>query len=196
MGNTLTTNLDIAHLFEEKIDKNKEKLTQFNVSLELECYDDPVCVRCTEINELRVESNDTNAIYWKPKTHMRDFEVLFDDKNEKITISRGAGIGVIIHEPSGTYLKLMYQYIDSDNGEENFDIVPAEFHTQWERSSYFKQRMNQDLGIGYDILFIAYNGEVIYLNEQKDERDYEETPIFIKGLESHANFKLPAKNKE
>ena len=107
---------------------------------------------------------------------MRDFEVIFDNKKE-IQIARNQGIGIIICNLNGKYIKLY-----NKNGK----IDVAE-NSKWEHSSFAKQKLRGDLGMGYDLFYIKTNGEIQRFCEDHDKT---ETTIILPHLNHLANYKV------
>jgi hypothetical protein len=108
---------------------------------------------------------------------MRDFEVIFDNEKE-IQIARNQGIGIIICNLNGRYIKLY-----NNNGK----IDVAE-NSKWEHSSFAKQKLHGDLGLGYDLFYIKTNGETQRFCEEHDKRDEKETTIILPHLIHLANY--------
>ena len=114
---------------------------------------------------------------WKPKSHLRDFEVLNAFSENEIKIGRSKGVGVLIIEPFEMYVKL---YRDKNS---NHGIVPVIY--KWNHSVNSKKVLNCDLDIGYDVLLVDSDFEHYHLCEERDERDKQETMILFKDFEQY-----------
>lgn len=111
-------------------------------------------------------------------SHMRDFEVVEDGPK----IARGQGIGVIIDFTRNLYIKL---WKDKSN-EAKYDLMFTRWSTENKREA--QNILSQDLGLGYDVFIIDYNGAQYQLCEQKDERDSKPTSIIFPHLKKYANY--------
>lgn len=119
---------------------------------------------------------------WRPKSHMRDFEIISPFNGDEISIARGQGIGIIVDEQAGIYCKLIYKR--NKNGLEPVNYVS--FNTQ-SRETWLSM-ISADLGLGYDCIHIKPDGQVEYICEPRDERDEKETLIIFPHLKQLAKY--------
>lgn len=116
---------------------------------------------------------------WTPNSHMRDFEVI-NPYHDEIKIARGQGIGVIIIEPLGAYVKLMYDR-NAVNG-----VTPATY-SKWDHSDQAKRILSDDLSLGYDVMLMKHK-KVYEMCEKMDERDEAETTILFEEFKKYSNY--------
>jgi hypothetical protein len=126
------------------------------------------------------DTENATEIMWTPKSHMRDFEVMSPFSEDEVKIARGQGICVIILEPLGTYIKLIY------DKKQQSGVSPAAF-TVWNHSPEAQNLLHADLSLGYDVMYI-HGQHIDYLCEMRDQRDYKDTMIIFNDLEKYAQY--------
>lgn len=179
MGNTNTTNLHIDHLFETDIVPDPTPIEVIvNNTIKVTCNAKGIIMELFDsVNDIK--ASNIRRYYWNPKSHMRDFEVMDAFTPYEKKIARGQGIGSIIVEELFLYIKL-YKDKASPRGIE--PIVGL-----WNHSAEAEKILNQDLGLGYDVLFIS-KGQAQNLCEKLDERDEKETVIILPECQELAQY--------
>jgi len=198
MGNTVTTNLDINYLFVDPLPPEKTNHTfTFQVRTPHPSRDDVVTFGIVAIpdengkstgrlfrslddaewNKIRARKDD-NVTHFDHafNSHLRDFEVLHPFTPNEIRVARWAGIGVIILECARLQINMFFE------GTQESPQVQLEFFT-WNHSDEAKGALSADLGLGYDVMFIANDSDIHSLCESVDERDTGPTAIFAPGLD-------------
>ena len=193
MGNQGST-LNIDDFFDEDIVLNASPVTiQLNLEPGAKTLNDDilnVVYLSVEPASLRISKTPPTgqgeyiSHVWTPKSHMRDFEVIENSPlgKENLMIARGQGIGVVIIESLGAYIKLMYD-ITNETG-----VTRAVFGP-WAHSLEPKSLLSKDLAMGYNILLIDSNNKVNNLTEPITEEDEKETMILIPELQNLAQYK-------
>jgi len=183
MGNRSTIPID--RFFETPIKINKEKSVCVHVILENAATGlgghkiDNFIVEYKNGNLSFKDSIDSNPDYiWSPDSHMRDFEVFSKD----VILARGQGIGVIILENVGAYIKIIYDRMVL--------CGVRSLYTMWNHSSTAKDILHNDLSMGYDVFFVNSEGIVYNLCEKRDDRDEKETRILLPEFEKYAWYEL------
>lgn len=128
-------------------------------------------------------------IIFCPETHMRDFEVLIDKNGKEDKIARGQGIGVIVIPClNNTYCKLMYE------SEDDSKVVVVEFASGTHEE--LQNKLSEDLGLGYSVLFVYSDKSCKQLTEEKNEQDSKETVILFDHLKKMKSFSLKKSKTE
>ncbi len=194
MGNTTsTTNLNIDYLFEKNIcPLDSETHLIINVilpwkgmykgkqtkTLTIDAYKGGISVINNDGSELDTSLMTRHKnIEWKPKSHLRDFEVHYPFTKEEIRIPRWGGIGCIMIDA----LKLCITiYATGSQNKPQYEFIV----NKWNLSFQCKTNLNKDLSLGYDVLYIRGSDfEVIHLCEDYDDRDKKRTKIFAPGID-------------
>lgn len=111
MGNNISLSLTLALEKELNYDKEIDEEEMIpGARIEIECFQKPfnrwmtwsfskTGCKVNKIYELK-DGEDEPINGWKPKTHMRDFEVIDSFTPQEKKIARGQGYGVIVFFPS------------------------------------------------------------------------------------------------
>jgi hypothetical protein len=174
MGNQ-NTNLDIDEYFVQP--------TDFRLN------NSPVMVYVTDGNEYYLlhygfgasvainkipEDKRTRASTIEFKSHLRDFEAIDAFTSDEIKIGRKEGFGVLVDFCRNKYIKFYKK------GDDLKIIVTRWAYT--ENVEECKRILSGDLGLGYDVCIVRYNGSRRKLCELRDERDEQETTILFSHL--------------
>lgn len=123
------------------------------------------------------EGEHSDCVEWRPQSHMRDFEVI---ENDKGVIARGQGIGILIVEYNKAYVKLKYDKYTPLG-------VKAAVYGLWGHESRAREILESDLSLGYDVLLMSPHGQ-ISLCEKRDERDEKDTLILLSSYQKYATY--------
>lgn len=195
MGNKQTS-IKIDEYFEEieyKNDKIKQAI-KFIIELDqpaVTCEGEEISkfiflFENDEVNILRAPSNIEDIYVWNPKSHMRDFEVLWPFTKKQVKIARGQGIGVFISDIHKFYIKLVY--------DKNEKLGVKFFLGGWNHTNEARDLLSNDLYLGYNVLIL--NNKFNNLVEPKDKRDDHETTIIFKSLENYASYDHGKRKRE
>ena len=199
MGNYQTTNINVEHLFVPPMPKPETLNYCIQVNLPfkaniLNCKDNITSTEPTTKIFLSItnssvcvlteqQNNKDPDIIWTPKSYLRDFEVVNPLKSNEIKIARWAGIGDIVIEKAPINIKI-FCVKSQDDPNLKLDVQ------SWDHSVKAKDILNQNLAIGYDVLYISGDDlKQHYLREKLDHRDSKKTIIYAPGLEKTLGHK-------
>jgi hypothetical protein len=165
--------------------------SQMTVSICIKLKHKILSSRGNETDEIKLVMKDTNLeihqvlnvksdveYRFEPNTKMHDFEVVDPFTADEIKISKGAGIGVIIIDSLGLYVKLAYNKSKSDG----MDVI----FSRWDHSTTAVNLLKGDLYLGYDVLFIAGDKcEKNYNLRHERETKNHEGIIWAPGLDKN-----------
>ena len=91
---------------------------------------------------------------WKPHTQMKDYEIIIEGGSRKVSVvEQGEGIGVVILEPLGVYIKL------SQDKTTDVTVLPVVFQA-WRHDLECRTILGNDLSLGYHVLL--YDGKTFH----------------------------------
>ena len=116
---------------------------------------------------------------WKPKSHMKDFEVINRPGKGEVKVARGQGIGLFISDIHKFYMKLIYD-------EKTAVGIKPVVYCLWNHTDHSRANLTRSLFLGYDVLFL--NNKFNHLMEPLDDQDSHETTILFKDLQKYAHY--------